>query len=64
MILMNMIINHHYNCLFQDGSGDESYFSPDCFHFSAKGHALGAKEIWNNMVNIPVVLFLMLIQNG
>lgn len=34
----------------EDGSGDESYFSPDCFHFSAKGHALGAKEIWNNMI--------------
>ncbi|KAJ8044684.1 Phospholipase B1, membrane-associated [Holothuria leucospilota] len=30
--------------------GDASYFAPDCFHFSAKGHAVAAKELWNNML--------------
>ena len=27
-----------------------SYFAPDCFHFSAKGHMEGAKALWKNMV--------------
>ncbi|PIK37685.1 putative phospholipase B1, membrane-associated-like [Apostichopus japonicus] len=30
--------------------GDSSYFAPDCFHFSAKGHATMAKELWKNML--------------
>ncbi|XP_064623926.1 phospholipase B1, membrane-associated-like [Lineus longissimus] len=29
---------------------DLSYFSPDCFHFSEKGHAGAAEALWNNMV--------------
>ena len=33
-----------------DGKVDLSYFAPDCFHFSAKGHATGAIGIWNNML--------------
>ncbi|CAF4107567.1 unnamed protein product [Rotaria sordida] len=33
-----------------DGSADFSYFSPDCFHFSQKGHEAAAIELWNNMM--------------
>eukprot|EP00062_Callorhinchus_milii_P020808 gi/632976868/ref/XP_007905030.1/ PREDICTED: phospholipase B1, membrane-associated [Callorhinchus milii] len=28
---------------------DYSFFSPDCFHFSVKGHEEMAKALWNNM---------------
>ncbi|XP_072170084.1 phospholipase B1, membrane-associated-like [Diadema setosum] len=34
----------------EDGTPDFSYFAPDCFHFSAKGHAQGGMELWNNMI--------------
>jgi hypothetical protein len=33
-----------------NGLADFSYFSPDCFHFSQKGHEAAAVELWNNMV--------------
>jgi phospholipase B1 len=33
-----------------DGLADFSYFSPDCFHFSQKGHEAAAVELWNNMM--------------
>ncbi|RNA24384.1 phospholipase membrane-associated-like [Brachionus plicatilis] len=33
-----------------DGSGDYSYFAPDCFHFSIKGHEAAAVELWNSML--------------
>lgn len=33
-----------------DGSADLSYFAPDCFHFSQKGHANSALGLWNNLV--------------
>ncbi|XP_042561759.1 phospholipase B1, membrane-associated-like [Clupea harengus] len=32
-----------------DGTVDFSYFGPDCFHFSIKGHEELAKGLWNNM---------------
>lgn len=32
------------------GLADFSYFSPDCFHFSQKGHEAAAVELWNNMM--------------
>ncbi|CAF1549916.1 unnamed protein product, partial [Didymodactylos carnosus] len=32
------------------GTGDFSYFAPDCFHFSQKGHEAAAVELWNNMM--------------
>ena len=28
---------------------DFSYFAPDCFHFSGKGHSVAALSLWNNM---------------
>ncbi|XP_030854381.1 phospholipase B1, membrane-associated [Strongylocentrotus purpuratus] len=34
----------------EDGDPDFSYFAPDCFHFSAKGHAQCGIELWNNMI--------------
>ncbi|CAF0857328.1 unnamed protein product [Adineta ricciae] len=33
-----------------DGLSDFSYFAPDCFHFSQKGHEAAAIELWNNMM--------------
>jgi len=33
-----------------DGLADFSYFAPDCFHFSQKGHEAAAVELWNNMM--------------
>ncbi|XP_062379181.1 phospholipase B1, membrane-associated-like [Sardina pilchardus] len=32
-----------------NGTVDFSYFAPDCFHFSVKGHEEMAKGLWNNM---------------
>jgi len=32
------------------GDADFSYFAPDCFHFSKKGHEAAAVELWNNMM--------------
>jgi len=29
---------------------DATFFAPDCFHFSTKGHALGAYMLWKNML--------------
>ncbi|KAJ7402320.1 hypothetical protein BTVI_87556 [Pitangus sulphuratus] len=34
----------------QDGQPDVSYFSPDCFHPSQKGHSQLAKALWNAML--------------
>ncbi|XP_048393592.1 phospholipase B1, membrane-associated [Stegostoma tigrinum] len=31
------------------GEVDYSFFSPDCFHFTIKGHKEMAKALWNNM---------------
>ncbi|KAL4656377.1 phospholipase B1, membrane-associated-like [Arapaima gigas] len=33
----------------QNGTIDTSFFSPDCFHFTIKGHEELAKGLWNNM---------------
>ncbi|CAN2391640.1 Phospholipase B1, partial [Pristimantis euphronides] len=33
----------------QDGRIDYSYFTPDCFHLTIKGHEHMAKGLWNNM---------------
>ncbi|CAF3934385.1 unnamed protein product [Rotaria sordida] len=33
----------------KNGKIDYSYFAPDCFHLSAKGHAVAALSLWNNM---------------
>jgi len=32
------------------GKVDLTFFAPDCFHFSVKGHNTGARGLWNNMV--------------
>ncbi|XP_006820484.1 phospholipase B1, membrane-associated-like [Saccoglossus kowalevskii] len=33
----------------ENGDPDKSYFAKDCFHFSEKGHATAAVNLWNNM---------------
>lgn len=33
-----------------NGQPDWSFFAPDCFHFSAKGHAAAGEALWNNMM--------------
>jgi len=33
-----------------NGKPDWSFFAPDCFHFSAKGHASAGEALWNNMM--------------
>lgn len=33
-----------------NGDADHSYFAPDCFHFSSKGHGSAAVELWNSMI--------------
>jgi len=33
-----------------NGKVDFSYFAPDCFHFSGKGHAVASLSLWNNML--------------
>ncbi|XP_068532735.1 phospholipase B1, membrane-associated isoform X2 [Anas acuta] len=34
----------------QEGFPDNSYFAPDCFHFSQKSHSQAARALWNNML--------------
>ncbi|NXH34815.1 PLB1 Phospholipase, partial [Myiagra hebetior] len=34
----------------QDGNPDVSYFAPDCFHPSQKGHSQLAKALWNALL--------------
>lgn len=36
--------------LLSTGKADFSYFAPDCFHFSLKGHTSMAVELWNSML--------------
>lgn len=33
-----------------DGQIDYSFFTPDCFHLTVKGHEQMAKGLWNNML--------------
>ncbi|XP_057598711.1 phospholipase B1, membrane-associated isoform X2 [Hippopotamus amphibius kiboko] len=33
-----------------EGLPDNSFFAPDCFHFSGKAHAQAASALWNNML--------------
>ena len=33
----------------EDGQFDLSYFAPDCFHFSKKGHNYAGKALWNSL---------------
>ncbi|KAF8362416.1 hypothetical protein PRIPAC_89339 [Pristionchus pacificus] len=33
-----------------DGTPNMDFFAPDCFHFAAYGHAIVAKNLWNNML--------------
>nr|XP_023012795.1 phospholipase B1, membrane-associated-like [Leptinotarsa decemlineata]XP_023012796.1 phospholipase B1, membrane-associated-like [Leptinotarsa decemlineata] len=32
------------------GTTDYGYFAPDCFHFSEKGHAKVANDLWNSLL--------------
>ena len=32
------------------GEPDRSYFAPDCFHYTAKGHEAAAEALWNSML--------------
>ncbi|XP_038654996.1 phospholipase B1, membrane-associated-like [Scyliorhinus canicula] len=34
----------------KDGLPDRTYFSPDCFHFSLKGHSQAARGLWKNLL--------------
>ncbi|XP_060710482.1 phospholipase B1, membrane-associated-like [Hemiscyllium ocellatum] len=34
----------------KNGLPDRTYFSPDCFHFSLKGHSQAARGLWNNLL--------------
>ncbi|XP_048452629.1 phospholipase B1, membrane-associated [Rhincodon typus] len=34
----------------KNGLPDKTYFSPDCFHFSLKGHSQAARGLWNNLL--------------
>ena len=49
--LYSLKIELNISYLKANGNADYSYFAPDCFHFSVKGHETAAMELWNNMVN-------------
>jgi len=36
-----------------DGKPDRSYFAPDCFHYTEKGHEGAAVGLWNNLLQPP-----------
>ncbi|XP_075049587.1 phospholipase B1, membrane-associated-like isoform X2 [Mixophyes fleayi] len=40
----------HQNKQFQNGHIDYSFFTPDCFHLTIKGHEQMATGLWNNML--------------
>ncbi|XP_063722181.1 phospholipase B1, membrane-associated-like [Symsagittifera roscoffensis] len=35
-----------------DGKPDLTYFAPDCFHFSQRGHNSAGRYLWNNMFEL------------
>ena len=37
-----------------------SYFAPDCFHFSIKGHNAAGKGLWNNVVSYDKLKLLLI----
>lgn len=39
------------------GTPDYTYFAPDCFHLSAKGHQAAAIELWNSMVRYLLIIY-------
>ena len=43
--------------MLQKGEVDATFFAPDCFHFSSKGHGMGAINLWNNMVCILYIVY-------
>ena len=46
-----IIICHFVFAILQpDDDPDLSYFAPDCFHLSLKGHRAAAEALWNNMI--------------
>ncbi len=38
-----------------DGKPDRSYFAPDCFHYTEKGHEGAAVGLWNNLFQARIV---------
>ncbi|CAI5455120.1 unnamed protein product [Caenorhabditis angaria] len=34
----------------KDGKPDQTFFAPDCFHFSQYGHAMVSTHLWNNIL--------------
>uniref|UniRef100_A0A8C2TD65 Phospholipase B1, membrane-associated n=1 Tax=Coturnix japonica TaxID=93934 RepID=A0A8C2TD65_COTJA len=49
-VVMQPFLTHISMPKTQEGFPDNSYFAPDCFHFSQKSHSQAARSLWNNMV--------------
>jgi len=49
-VVVQTLYEHFTFPLDASGKPDASFFSPDCFHYSTKGHASAAVALWNNML--------------
>ncbi|XP_072188552.1 phospholipase B1, membrane-associated [Excalfactoria chinensis] len=49
-VVMQPFLTHISMPKTQEGFPDNSYFAPDCFHFSQKSHSQAARGLWNNML--------------
>ncbi|XP_071972841.1 phospholipase B1, membrane-associated-like [Engystomops pustulosus] len=48
-LVLQPFLKHIEPATDQDGFIDYSFFTPDCFHLTVKGHEQMAKALWNNM---------------
>ncbi|XP_040188632.1 phospholipase B1, membrane-associated-like [Rana temporaria] len=49
-VVLQPFLQHVEPAIDQSGQIDYSFFTPDCFHLTIKGHEQMAKALWNNML--------------
>ncbi|KAE8586149.1 hypothetical protein XENTR_v10021566 [Xenopus tropicalis] len=49
-VILQPFLKHAKPPTDQNGTVDYSYFTPDCFHLTIKGHEQLARALWNNML--------------
>ncbi|XP_049320173.1 phospholipase B1, membrane-associated-like [Astyanax mexicanus] len=52
-VVLQPFVTHAQPPRLPNGKIDLSFFTPDCFHFTIKGHEELAKGLWNNMFQPP-----------
>jgi len=49
-LVVQTAVNNSTEPPMKDGVPDQSFFSPDCFHFSQYGHAICGTWVWQNLM--------------